>query len=376
MRLWLAILAAALPACGFHAATNQKDGGGGDDDVQPDAQSCFGTLAFDKICFTTLPSAPVMSFPNPINTDDTSMCDQNNDRKSDYCVIAGEGLTVPAGMVVRAYGVKPLVLLATGLTVIHGIVDVSSNHKATPTDIGAGANPALVCTGAIAPTGNSGGYGGSFGGKGGTGEPVDGAPGLAAQAITAFPDKLRGGCPGGSGITNASGGAMAGAGGAGGGAVAIIASGGITIDGTINASGAGGAGGSANRSGGGGGGAGGMIVLDTPTITTMAGAAVFANGGGGAEGGAGNNAGGTAAAGMPGGESTGPTMPGAKGAVSVDGGDGGDGSSGTTVSGGASAVGQSQHDGGGGAGGGGAGVIHAPSVAAPAIAPASTNPAQ
>jgi hypothetical protein len=375
MRLWMVFLA-LLPACGFHAP-EIGDGGNGGENVPPDAQACFGSFDLDKICFSVVPSMPVAIVDDmPINTEDTAACNPNvtGANKDKYCVIAGAGFTLAAGKTIRAFGTKPLVLLSTTNVDLQGGVDVSS-HNTGAMNLGAGANPALACVNPLVATGNSGGFGGSFGGKGGDGEGVDGSRGIAMSAA-AFPPVLRGGCPGGNGVsTNVA--ATPGVGGGGGGAVAIIATTSITFNNAINASGAGGLGGSANRSGGGGGGSGGMIILDAPSITQGGAGLVYANGGGGAEGGAGAN-GGTAAAGSPGGESMGPTMPAPKGGGSIgdhDGGNGGDGSSGT-ITGGVNAAGQSQSDGGGGAGGGGAGFVYAPGIPAAIVAPPSKNPPQ
>jgi hypothetical protein len=344
----------------------------GDGSATPSTQMCFGSFDLDKICFSVIPTMPVTIDDMKINTDDLTMCDPNNDQKGKYCVIAGAGLTLHEGKTIRAFGSRPLMLLSTTVIDLQGVVDVSSNHNAGPTNIGAGANPPGSCTGTLSANGNSGGFGGSFGGQGGDGQAKDGRAALAATALVGFPNALRGGCPGGAGSAIADI-AIAGTGGSGGGAVAIIATVKIDFNNRINASGAGGRGGSAQRSGGGGGGSGGMIVLDAPLITPGAKALVFANGGGGAEGGAGP-LGGTASAGAPGGESTGPAIPAPKGGTTAtDGGDGGDGSS-IVALGGAKASGQSQNDGGGGGGGGGAGFVHAPGIAAAMVAPPSTDP--
>jgi hypothetical protein len=359
-------LLAVIPACGFESKGN-NDGG------MPDAAStCFGS--FTPVCFTTVADIPTMPAMLPsdltieIDTDSSTMCDQNNDQMGNYCVIAGAGFTLAANQSIRGYGSKPLVLLSTTTIDLQGTVDVSSSHISDPDgkNIGASANPSACGNGTTAQ-GTSGASGGSFGGRGGAGEMIDpDAAGIAAMPLMDLPTALRGGCAGGIG------GGGGGAGGDGGGAIALVAGTKIDLNGKVNASGAGGQGGSATKCGGGGGGSGGMIVLDAPQITGTG--SVFANGGGGAEGGAGSVSGGTAAAGSPGGESTGPTMSASKGGTTAtEGGDGGDGSSGTAP-GGATAAGQSSKDGGGGAGGGGAGFVHAPGVTN--IAPPSKNPAQ
>lgn len=346
-------------------AVDDGGGGGGSEPLPPDAPQCFGSIV--KVCFTTfadVPTAPLTLGTTNIPTDNAPVCDQRNDQAMSYCVIAGTSVTTLPGTILRAYGIKPLVLLSLTTADIAGDIDVSSRNGIT-NPIGAGANPTApdICTGTTPATGVSGGFGGSFSGHGGDGETKEGTQGQSAAAQGSFPDKLRGGCPGGNG---AGGG---GRGGDGGGAVAIIATT-IQLSGTINASGAGGLGGPAIKSGGGGGGSGGMIVLDTASVVATG--ALFANGGGGGQGGTATDPG--AGAGANGSESTGPSIAGALGGdPGRAGGRGGNGSSGPFSRDGANATALGGLNGGGGAGGGGAGIIHAPGVTAN-IAPPSTNP--
>lgn len=356
-------LLAVISACGFHSSDNGKTDGG-----TPDAApTCFGS--FVKVCFTTPEDVPTTTAMLPIDptievdTDSMTMCDQHNDKKGNYCVIAGKGFTLPDVQSIRGYGSKPLVLLSTTTIVLQGTVDVSSNNNIGPKNKGANANPS-ACTAGTAAQGSSGGYGGSFGGKGGAGEGISpDAGGIAAPLLADLPTPLRGGCPGGNG------GNGGGAGGDGGGAVAIVAGTEITVTGKINASGAGGHGGPQGKTGGGGGGSGGMIVLDAPPSSTVQGTGtLYANGGGGGEGGSGPS---NSSAGNDGQVSADPTSPAAGGQGGSEGGNGGPGSAGTTL-GGANAAGQSLGNGGGGAGGGGAGFVHAPGVTN--IAPPSKNP--
>jgi hypothetical protein len=337
-----------------------------------DAQACYGTAV--KVCFTVVPKNPVTLVTNGIiiNTDSTTVCDQNNDKASAYCVYAGASFVLANNNIIIAHGSKPLVLLSTTTMTLQGDVDVSSRHDGPP---GAGASSAAACAHPeiVEAIGTSGGYGGSFGGRGGEGEQVSGAEelrGSPAPAIS-FPNSLRGGCPGGAGAmgNGAAGEGLGGAGGAGGGAVALVATT-LTLDGQINASGAGGRGGPTSaKSGGGGGGAGGMIVLDSlmPIMTTNR-TSVFANGGGGGQGGEFPGKGGG-----DGGESLAPTLPGTGGANSVtNAGKGGLGSSGSALEGGR-APSDARSGGGGGAGGGGGGFVHAPGVTPTVVAPPSLD---
>ena len=290
-------------------------------DARPDAQQCFGS--FVSVCLSVLPSAPfalgAADADLDIDTGSSALCDS---RTTDYCVLAGTGISIAAGRTLRAHGSKPLILIAaTAAAQIAGAINVSSSHDGT---LGAGAVSANLCAAASPPTpaaGAAGGFGGSFGGKGGDGEKIDNDQGKAAPA-SSFPAALRGGCPGGTG-------GAGGAGGNGGGAVIVFASS-IQLDGSINASGAGGHGGLDVKSGGGGGGSGGMIVLDAATISGTG--AAFANGGGGGQGGA------AAAPGEEGGESTAATTAAAGGVNNAKpGGKGGAGSAGLVVDGDAGA---------------------------------------
>jgi len=308
-----------------------------------------------------------------VDTDTSSLCNKRNDQAGNYCVIAGTSITIASGMTLRAHGTKPLVLLATTMLDLEGIIDVSSKHG--DPKFGAGAKPQGSCLGTTAAMGHSGGYGGSFGGGGGMGgTPVSTsgeAAGMPGPAIE-LPTALRGGCPGGDGAGNIGGN---GAGGSGGGAIAIIAST-IRLNGQINASGAGGLGGTGNGAGGGGGGggSGGMIVLDALLIDAGAGSNVwlYANGGGGGQGGTGSGTG--SGAGDDGMESPDPaTQAPAGGNASRSGGRGGDGSAGTSSKDGDPAM-AAVNSGDGGAGGGGAGFIRAPAIAGVMFAPTPTSP--
>ena len=325
--------------------------------VSPDAQSCYGTLP--RICFTTLPTAPVqIASITVVDTSNSPMCNPNHDQADEYCVIAGTSFVISSAVTLRASGPKPLVLISTSAMFdLSGSIDVSS-HAGTLT--GAGGNSA-DCVAGSAATMNSGGAGGSFGGKGGDGKTADGVGGVAAPPTTTFPTKLRGGCKGGDGA-----GDPRGIGGNGGGAVEIIAPK-VVVGGQINASGAGGHGGAANKSGGGGGGAGGMIVIDAPLIMLVGTASVFANGGGGAQGGA--TGGGHE--GADGGEALAPLTPAIGGkTAALDGGGGGNGAAGTTSKDGDTAVNAAGPNGGGGGGGGASGFVRAPGATSTMIAPA------
>lgn len=362
-RITTCLVLAAAPACGYPSPQALGDGG-----TQPDASLCYGSYL--KVCFSSpgdIPAAP-LTLRDLVDTDG-AMCNPHHDRASDYCIVAGAGVTVPTRETVRVFGGKPLILLSTTTVDLRGTLDISSS-RGEPHPVGAGAASAALCAGATPADHASGGFGGSFGSQGGDGEPVDtirATGGQAAPALSGFPTRLRGGCPGGAGSTDARD-ATPGAGGSGGGAVLVIAQA-IEVTGQINASGAGGRGGPSAKAGGGGGGSGGMIVLDAPSITGTG--SLFANGGGGGQGGAVVPSSGSGAGG-DGMESSAPRMMALGGHAGNDGGAGGTGASALYPFGG-SAPGGAKAMGGGGAGGGGAGFIHAPGLSEANLSPSSRD---
>ncbi|HEX8106311.1 MAG TPA: hypothetical protein VF516_01230, partial [Kofleriaceae bacterium] len=367
------VVSVAMMGCGFPRPP----------DVNPDAPSagdapaapvCFGKIV--PICFpaSAVPSAPrtLLTVENDTDLTDTgSLCDQNNDQKAAYCVVAGAGVSLPAGKTVTAHGSKPLILLSTAAMELLGSIDVSSHLTGGPQPRGAGANPTdltacVFATRAVAATMGGGGAGASFGQQGGGGgNPAGSATGggIAGSRLDMFPAGLRGGCRGNDGSATA--GSPA-AGGDGGGAVALIAAMQIQVDASINASGGGGKGGAAGAANGGGGGSGGMIAFDSPQpLVFGANARLWANGGSGGQGGS------VTTGGAPGAESDRPNNPGSPVNVSGAGGVGADGAIGDDLGGhGGNALG----GGGGGGGGGGVGFIHAPGLTNTAsISPSSSG---
>jgi hypothetical protein len=343
------------------------------DDGPPDAVRCFGT--FVRICFSSagaVPVAPKMLGNIAIDTDASgtgSSCDQQNDQKSRYCVVAAAGLTVASGAVVTAQGSKPLVLLSTSTLDMLGDIDVSSHHAGSQL-VGAGANPSEPCSFATSPTtatSAGGGYGGSFGSRGGDGSAIPGSSvgaGLAGSASSGFPTVLRGGCRGGDGAVSDG---PSASGGSGGGAVGVIAMQ-VRINGKINASGGGGRGAPVSQSGGGGGGSGGMIFVDSQIAPSFgAKAKLWANGGSGAQAGI------PVSPGIDGSESIAPDVA-APGTNQTSGGsNGGDGSLGAGP--GKNGLDDGSIASGGSGGGGGAGFIHAPGLTGAAlISPPSSAP--
>jgi hypothetical protein len=300
--------------------------------LPPDAPTCFGT-GLVTVCFAAPPSGRLdveAETATVINTN--TACDPYIGDPG-WCVVARSVVAVSGTL--RAFGSRPLVLVASDSVTVIGAIDVSSVAGDPST-----CDPGI---GAAAPSG--GGAGGTFGGTGGNGGASGtGAPGGVAAAIGGVPS-LRGGCPGGAGAS------AGGVGGLGGGAVYVIAGASITIPGTINASGGGGFGGTGDfiRPGGaGGGGAGGMIGLDAPVVEIVG--SVLANGGGGGEGGGNPNPG---ARGESPTKPDGPAAGGAGGAIY--GGDGGPGGAGTSAAG--AGIAGNNNIGGGGGGGGGVGII-------------------
>jgi hypothetical protein len=336
----------------------------------------FDARCFGKAPFTTCLSMPPTSsvtLPQNINTDSTGQfnCTASGGTVEligtsavEACVFAGTTVNA-SGSIIGVFGSRPLVVLSSGnLNVSTPNFDISSGSggngpNANPADCA----PAMNMNGQSSGNGGGGGAGGSFGARGGEGG-VGGSGvlsgGTAKPADTAF-NKLRGGCAGGQGA----GPSGAAAGGAGGGAVYLVARGTLTIDGTINASGAGGTGGQGPRGGGGGGGSGGMVVLHATNLNVNVVGRVFANGGGGG--------GGAGASGTNGGAGADPTVAdvGAMGGQrgDIQGAPGGTGGFKATVASDGTAAVQ-----GAGGGGGGVGVIRILSGQSPAPLTVSPTP--
>ncbi len=307
---------------------------------------CEGTIVGTgfQICVLAQPTVMLMVPNGTIQTDSSSQCAPASAYTSspDVCLLLGTAVNIPMNL--TATGQRPLAVVATdGGVMIGGAgkIDVSSHDDAL------GAGTQLTCGGGTpADSGggtSGGGFAGSYGGVGGNGgRGSSGGNGGIAAAPGGF-TTLAGGCPGGAGA-----GMGAGAGGAGGGAVWIIATTKIQIDGSIDASGGAGGGSTmGDNAGGGGAGAGGLIGLDAPQL--MGNGNIFANGGGGGEGC------GSVTDGNPGGVSAGPAMPAPGGTGGGNGGDGGTGSFGAVLFG-VNGIDGGSGDGGGG-GGGGAGVV-------------------
>jgi hypothetical protein len=350
---------ALLGACGFSSKLQDTPSDGQQIDAPaidapeaeidappPDAQQCFGT-GFGMRCLPALP-------PGPRQLSTTQMFDTGVDTNCTHvmmvggvesCVLTGTTVTRAAGGTFRAIGTRPLVIVATEMITIDGIVSVSS-LRGQGTGAGSSIGPcATPNQGEDDAGGGGGGAGGSFmstGGNGGNGD-TNGSPGDGGTAATAMqaPTTLRGGCAGGRGGNATDPG---GAGSPGGGAVYLVAGMSIRITGGVFAAGMGGSLGG-TRGGGGGGGSGGLIGLDAPTITVDG--SITANGGGGGEGGGFGN-GGNGSDGLI----TGTRAPG--GMIEPDGGNGGGGGALAGLAG----LAGGPSAGGGGGGGGGVGYIY------------------
>jgi hypothetical protein len=313
--------------------------------IVDDDRRCYGTGAYTA-CVATPTVAVVL--PATLNTDTSPLCQANQplgwtgQGQPMVCAIAGTTLDVPSTTVVT--GSRPLVLLASGIT-IAGVLDVSSHRGGAS---GPGSNPLTCGAFPVTPGNRNGGAGGGAGGsfvtKGGNGGAGDGGQAAGGQSpnASAGPTVLRAGCDGQ--LAGKSSNDNPGAIGRGGGAIYLAATNAITITGTVNASGSAGTLGQ-QQAGGSGAGSGGMIKLDAAAVT-VTGATLIANGGGGAGGGGSGSVGANGA--DP--STVAPTAP-ASGGIS-SGGNGGAGyASGSAAMAGIS--GASSTGGGGGGGGGG-----------------------
>ncbi len=335
-----------LCSVGGHACPGDQDAGLDGPEI------CFGT-DIARPCVPAVPPGSLM-LSGVIHTDTDARCvrvDQPAQGPS-LCVIAGEQIVV--GGPVDAIGARPLVLVASKTITVSAMLDARSIRGEVTT--GAGASSCPTPSGLSEGGMGAGGAGGSFQGSGGAGGKCNSVPGTTPAAPVAFPDHVRGGCPGGGGGEGT--GSMLSKPGAGGGALYLIANDRIDVQSVISANGAGGFleppdFGARPGAGGGGGGSGGLIVLEAPVITLGGAARLLAVGGGGSGGGGilMSKAGGDPdPTGSPFGSITA-----AGGAGGADnGGTGGDGSSMTSRDGAAGMDGTIE---GGGGGGGGSGFI-------------------
>jgi hypothetical protein len=328
-------------------------------DARPDApapaQTCFTSAGVGlRVCLATAPTTAVtLSSSTTIQTSAMgSPCAPLSGSSAAVCAIAGTTVTIATGVRIAAAGTLPLVLIATDEVDIEGTLDVSSHAGGAVGPMSGGS----ACAAFLALGQAGGGAGGSFGTKGGdggdgAGPTQTGVHGIAAPAMSLA---LHGGCAGGTGGSTG-GGVPGGAGAAGGGVAVLIAGTRITINGTLDASGAGGGGApTGNTRAGGGGGAGGLIVLDSPQVQTAAAAQIFANGGGGGGGTS------TSPAGGSGSDPTAPSTDPTGGARAGNAGSGGDGYYAAGAHAAAAGHPATNPTDGGGGGGGGGGIIYTP----------------
>jgi hypothetical protein len=287
---------------------------------------------------------------------------------SEVCALLVRQLRIATTGTLRAFGWRPLVILASGDVEIAGTLDVSARGGENGAGGGVGGRPnsrdgSGIVRGlggrAEGEFGDGGGAGGGLcfaGGRGGRGGGGEG--GERSEGMMTTLEPLTGGGGGGLGP----GGARPtpdgnfGIGGAGGGAVQVSARGRLRVTGRVLAGGGGGGGGAydpriANWGAGGGGGGGGGILLEATELRIEPTAMLLATGGSGGAGAsselpvAGGTDGREAATRVAGGVGGG--MYGASGGAS------GGGSEGPGADGGASG----SAGGNGGGGGGGAGCI-------------------
>ena len=203
-------------------------------------------------------------------------------------IIPLRGLQVAASNSLRLIGNRPVVFAVDGSITVAGSIDAN----ASTTTAGAGGNwscgssAGANATGGDCTGGARGGGGGGFGTAGGRGGDGGGGSfgvgGVVRNSASIAP--LYGGCNGGLGGGDGTDAAA----GAGGGAVELVASGTITVTGTVRANGGLGANASCgNEGGGGGGGSGGAIFFEADAVTTT-GATITVNGGRGGNGGSGD----------------------------------------------------------------------------------------
>lgn len=282
-------------------------------------------------------------------------------------LVATEGLTIQAGNTLGIYGERPIIFAVYGDVTVDGSLLAAGGFGIN----GPGAK-FDACAGAVGGNGgssgpsNGGGGGGAFataGGAGGSaGMASAGTPGAPLPALDYLLKPLRGGCSGGYGGKS---GAASGRFGGGGGGVQISASGKITLNGRVAATGAGGEKGQGNQLGAGGGGSGGALLIEATSANLNGSGVLSVAGGGGGEGG-GSSPGDDGDEGRSLSTLTGPAPGGANGSSS-----GGDGGAGAWANDpalpGQPGSGGPPTGGGGGGGGGGLGIIRINTVAGCAV---------
>lgn len=176
------------------------------------------------------------------------------------------------------------VTTADNLVVIADVIEIGGTLAVAANGTGCSPPDASQQSG----NGGGGGGGATRGGLGGMSSSAGSTTAGGEQTIK--PAALASGCRGGSGAQGAmDSSGEGGAGGLGGGALHLIATQSIAVEGAIEANGAPGdfgrLGSSNSGGGGGGGGAGGFIILDSQSIALIGQARVIALGGGGGGGG-------------------------------------------------------------------------------------------
>jgi hypothetical protein len=295
------VVLVAIAGCGFQhgglMSSSSDDAMSGDDADLPNAIDPFhlgpgdglpgtgalvltGSVAID----TSIPLIKGMTLPAGVTFDVRPQLGGG----PDLAVLHVATLDVQGGAMVRIVGTRPLVIVASGVVTVSGVLDAGAHG------VDAGAGGSLPATGDGAgqhgnhETSNqsdSGGGGAGYGNAGAAGGAITGTcTATAGAAGVMYGDaaitRLIGGSGGG---TNSGTQCTPDLGGAGGGALQLTSAMSISITGTVLASGGGGRGstdcGQSDVNSGAGGGSGGAIVLQAPAI--MLGGVVAANGGGG-----------------------------------------------------------------------------------------------
>ena len=196
--------ASGLCSAGGNACLGDRSDGG----------RCFGA-GIAKLCLPPLPPGS-LTLSGAINTDTDARCfyvDQPV-QGARLCVISGEQIVVNG--TVHAVGTRPLVLVASEVIAVNAPLEARSVHTEAVT--GAGAGSCQTPEGFGEGGTGAGGAGGSFQGTGGGGGSAEGVSETPTAARLAFPDHVRGGCPGGAGGSGTS--SLMGRPGAGGGTAA------------------------------------------------------------------------------------------------------------------------------------------------------------
>src|SRR5262245_24954874 len=128
--------------CSYGDGLGIDAGGDAPADARPDASGfCFGKGLVSEMCFTQPPSG-MLSVTASATIDTATVggahCTEIRAQSGgpSLCVVAKQTIELKNGVTLRAVGPNPLVLIASGMMTLDGVLDVSSKRGATVTGAG------------------------------------------------------------------------------------------------------------------------------------------------------------------------------------------------------------------------------------------------